>query len=1031
MSDICHLCLPDPRMLAAMDDAFWLLREGEALVLAPRRHVARWADLAPEERAALGEAIAEAQARLGGAPSVRFDETGDHFRILIGAEAQAAAPTLITGPEDALLHHLRPHIDAATSVDAAIAFAMRSGVELLHPHLEELLERGGRLRLLVGDYMGASDPEALRRLLDLPAGPELMGFSSGPAFHPKSWLIAEEGGGGVLIVGSSNLSASALESGVEWNLRLLQSPAEAEAARAAFDALFARPEVQPLTHEWIDAYAARRRPAPQISGAPEEPEAPPPEPHAVQSQALEALDRSRALGHRAGLVVLATGLGKTFLAAFDSRPFARVLFVAHRAEILSQAMRAFRAVRPGAKLGRWDGEEKSEGDVLFASIQTLGRARHLQGFAEDAFDYIVIDEFHHAAAATYRRVIEHFRPKFLLGLTATPERADGGDLLSLCAENLVFRCDMFEGIGKGLLAPFTYHGLPDDVDYAQIPWRGRRFDEAALTEAVATQARADAALDELTAKGGERAIGFCVSQRHAEFMKRAAEARGLKARAVHAGAGSDSRAAALEALEAGGIDILFAVDMFNEGLDVPAIDTVLMLRPTESPVIWLQQFGRGLRRAEGKARLTVIDYIGAHRSFLVKARALLGAGETDRALEAKLREVRTGMLDLPPGCEILYETETLDIMERLLRRTAAGDMDQFEAWYADFRLRHGQRPNAGEAAKAGFDPRKTGHGGWFDFVAAQGDLEGAEAGAHAGFNDFLKTVETTALTKSYKILVLLGMIAAGAFPGEIPLHRLGAEISRLAQAPKLRADLSVDPDDGAAVARLLRKYPLTAWADADQGRWFALSDLAFRTTFTPPPETGAALAVLVRELAEWRLAEHLGRSDRVFATAETERTEAAEGAAVFERAPTLWQEYMREDIPPLFGQVFSPGNWNGGIVALNAQKRMILLATLDKKGLSAGEGYHDAFETPELFHWTSQNSTKRSGKRGQVLCGQTPGWTVELFVRPEKLRAGKACPFHRVGPVRFLEWEGDAPISVKWKLETPVPPHLRKLYRID
>ena len=232
-----------------------------------------------------------------------------------------------------------------------------------------------------------------------------------------------------------------------------------------------------------------------------------PEPHEIQRQALAMLNATRAAGNGAGLVVLATGLGKTWLAAFDSNSpeFRRVLFVAHRDEILGQATVTFRRIRPRASTGYYNGTEKiPDADILFASIQTLGRQQHLSQFDPKSFDYIVVDEFHHAAARTYRRLIEHFTPKFLLGLTATPERTDGGNLLSLCGENLVYRRDLVDGIRAGLLSPFQYFGVPDDVDYSNIPWRSTRFDETALTEAVSTQKRAANALEQYRKRGGKR-----------------------------------------------------------------------------------------------------------------------------------------------------------------------------------------------------------------------------------------------------------------------------------------------------------------------------------------------------------------------------------------------------------------------------------------------------------------------------------------------------------------------------------------------
>ena len=227
-------------------------------------------------------------------------------------------------------------------------------------------------------------------------------------------------------------------------------------------------------------------------------------------------------------------------------------------------------------------QRETDADLLFASVQTLGRIENLNGFAPTAFDYIIIDEFHHAAATTYRRIIDHFQPKFLLGLTATPERMDGGDLLALCQENVVFEASVPDGVSAGLLCAFQYFGVPDVVDYANIPWRNARFDPTELTAAVATEARAQNALEQFRKHGAQRCIAFCCSQRHANFMAEFFNARGVRAVAVHAGNESAPRTTSLQQLAGGELDVIFSVDIFNEGVDVPNIDTVLMLRPTKS-----------------------------------------------------------------------------------------------------------------------------------------------------------------------------------------------------------------------------------------------------------------------------------------------------------------------------------------------------------------------------------------------------------------------------------------------------------------
>jgi superfamily II DNA or RNA helicase/HKD family nuclease len=968
--------------------------------IAPGRHVSTWSELNATEQLAMLSLISTALAEE--AVAIRPDMIDGHLVLQLSEAMGDTQGLLIAGGNDPLLSHLIRHIDTAESVDLAVAFALDSGVSLIFPWLEDLLSRGGQLRLVVGDYLDVTEPSALRKLRDLDKE-GLIGRldarvfqTKGTSFHPKAWLFRASGAAGATIVGSSNLSRSALTDGVEWNLHSAAA-GDVRAVDTAFEALLADPRVVPLTDSWIDGYAARRRarPLPVFAAKTVEAELPKlaPEPHDVQIEALQALEATRRNGLQAGLVVLATGLGKTWLSAFDSRGFDRVLFVAHREEILAQAMATYRQIRPEARFGRYSGMAKEEGEIIFASIQTLGRAEHLRRFAPDDFDYIVVDEFHHASAASYRGLLDHFTPRFLLGLTATPERTDGGDLLSLCGENLVFRCDLHEGITRGLLAPFHYFGVPDDVDYAQIPWRSSRFDEAALTEAVATTARAENALAQLTQHGHGPAIGFCVSQRHADFMAEYFTKAGLRSVAVHSGATSAPRTSSLEALGRGDLDILFAVDMFNEGVDVPNIGTVLMLRPTESTILFLQQLGRGLRRLGDKV-LRVIDYIGNHRAFLTKARALLAAGEGDRSLAQRLESAAAGTLELPPGCEITYDLQALDFLHAMLKQR--GGADEAEAWYLDFRTRLGTRPTASEFAHAGFAPARTGHGGWFDFVRDMGDPVPEAASVHKAL---LQSVEKGGFNDAASLLALIALL---------PDLQNGETQERLVQKSAvvaLRRNVAIDPD------RLGTGW--THWAMSPEFRLEG-GKLALRRG----PADG--LVELLAEIADWRLSEIAGKA--------AIRAEVDDASKAFRTGPQLWREYMREEIPPLFGQVFNPGNWNSGIVPLD--KDMVLLTTLKKGGLSAGNHYEDRFLSPERLQWQSQTRTTQASRHGQILSGQLPGHRVHLFVRSEKLRGKTAAPFLYIGVPLFAGWHGEAPITIDWDLPEPVPRHFWKVLRV-
>jgi len=782
---------------------------------------------------------------------------------------------LIRGGDDYLLPHLRSDLDRAQSADWAVAFVQRSGLDLVYGHLQDLLSRGGRVRVLTGDYLDITDPDALAQLLDLGDGIDLRVFEAGnTSFHPKVYIFQQATGHGTAYVGSSNLSRAALTHGIEWNYRVIPSSDGRgfSDVQHSFEDLFNHPKTCSVDLEWINAYRQRRRPVDptHVPDLPPEPIEPPPEPHLVQQHALAALKATRLAGYEAGLVVLATGLGKTWLSAFDSNSpeFNRILFVAHRDEILNQAMHTFRRIRPTSKLGKYTGEEKvADADVLFASIQTLGRAKHLKQFASDAFDYIIVDEFHHAAARTYRQLIEYFKPKFLLGLTATPERTDGGDLLGLCQENLVFRKDMIKGIEAQLLCPFKYYGVPDCVDYTNVPWRSSRFDEEELTRAIATEKRAANALEQYQERGGTRTLGFCCSKQHADFMAKFFNEHDVRSVAVHSGSTSSPRASSLEALNEGRIDLIFAVDMFNEGLDVPNIDTVLMLRPTESSTVWLQQFGRGLRRSRNKTHLNVIDYIGNHRSFLVKVRSLLqpllAIGNSDSEINNGLKQIQNGTADFPEGCEITYDLEAIETLQGLLRIRA--DDDAITTFYEDFRQRFGQRPTASEVFHSGYNPRslQKSHGSWLRFVNGMGDLTAGEVQVMQVAGEFLDAVGATPMTKSFKMLVLLALLNLDEIPGTVPIDSLVAEFRRLiVRNPKLRSEVKKDDLEGKKLRSLVVRNPVDAWVGSKgtKGRqYFQYADEDFHWVGPDVKGHQEDFHELLRELVDWRLADYLER----------------------------------------------------------------------------------------------------------------------------------------------------------------------------
>ncbi len=786
-------------------------------------------------------------------------------------KAPAPPRRLVTGDRDHFLPHLSEAMSRATEVELAVAFIKTTGLRLLLPDLQAAIgSNGGRtVRVLTSDYLDITDPEALRLLLLLQEqGAEVRVFvTAGSSFHLKAYIFARLSDGelveGTAFVGSSNISRQALQEGLEWNYRVVYPDDRGFLeARTRFEEIFSHARTVPLSDAWIEAYEKRRVPPPRsVAPGSHEQEAPP-EPTEVQQAALAALHKTRQLGFRRGVVVLATGLGKTWLAAFDAAQVnaRRVLFVAHREEILAQAAATFVRIRPRARVGYYMGRSRdAEVDVLCASAQTLGRAEHLERFAPQHFDYVVIDEFHHAAAATYRRLLGHFAPAFLLGLTATPDRTDQSDILSLCDDNLVFTRNLFEGIEAKLLSPFHYYGILDEsVDYREVPWRNGHFDPEELSNKLATLARARHAIREWRSRAQRRTLAFCVSIRHAEYMAAQFQKTGISSAAVYAGSAL-GRAQALEQLCDGQLSVVFSVDLFNEGVDLPGIDTVMMLRPTESKILFLQQLGRGLRLSDEKTHLVILDFIGNHQSFLQKPQALFGVGSTYKALAAFARKAEQGRLELPDGCYVNYDLKIIEFLKSL---DSAGTQKDYEALRASF----GRRPTLAEFYRSGASVQamRQQHGSWFQLVDAMGDLQEDETRALRALGGLPREVEVTPMTKSFKMVLLEAWLELDGLvtpPSVAALAQRCWEV--LHRRPSLLGDLPeavLQLPDGheATWIRYWRDNPINAWIGGNRAAaasaFFRVEGDRFSLAQPLPADEAEAAGGLLQELTAYRLA---------------------------------------------------------------------------------------------------------------------------------------------------------------------------------
>ena len=407
-------------------------------------------------------------------------------------------------------------------------------------------------------------------------------------------------------------------------------------------------------------------------------------PNQVQSEALEQLDIARNTHNKnKGLVVMATGLGKTILAALDVIAIKpeKILFIAHREEILNQSKKTFEQLIPGKKYGIYKGTNKNlDNDYIFASIQTIGKKKELEKFKPSNFDYIIIDEFHHVGAKSYKSLVNYFKPKFFLGLTATPNRTDNIDILQYCGNNLIYKKDLIDGIKLKLLSNFKYKGIIDKyVDYTKITWRGKKFDEAQLEKSLNKSKRAEYIYDNWLKYKQSRTLGFCASINHCNFMEDYFKSKGVKVVSVHSKS-ETNRSEAIRQLSEKKIDIIFSVDLFNEGVDIPTVDTIMMLRPTESKIIFIQQFGRGLRRAdaEGKKFVNIIDFIGNHKTFLEKPAALFDFDLSSKEIGSFLKKYKDNNLDLPDESRVFYDPETIDFFKKYSLKMKKEEFIKFE-----------------------------------------------------------------------------------------------------------------------------------------------------------------------------------------------------------------------------------------------------------------------------------------------------------------------------------------------------------------
>lgn len=709
---------------------------------------------------------------------------------------------VMTGGSDRrmqLYYQLIQSLKKADSVDIIVSFLMESGVKMLLEELDNALKRGAKIRILTGNYLGITQPSALYLLKKKLGSRVDMRFYNEKerSFHPKSYIFHYERYSDIYI-GSSNISRNALTSGIEWNYRFssVSDPKNYEKFYQVFEDLFEHhsiiidnEELKRYSQNWHRPAVAKDLERYEYSHQNEENKSEDTkvrllyEPRGAQIEALCALEDTRAEGAKRALVQAATGVGKTYLAAFDSKSYERVLFVAHREEILKQAAASFRNVRNSEDYGFFTGEEKStDKSVIFASVATLGRSEYLSEkyFAPDYFQYLVIDEFHHAVNEQYQRIVKYFKPQFLLGLTATPERMDGRNIYEICDYNVPYEISLKDAINKGMLVPFHYYGIYDDTDYSGLHLIRGRYDEKELNETyIGNVHRHDLIYKYYCKYGSKKALGFCCSRAHAEEMAKEFCERGIPSAAVYSNANgtySEEREKAIEKLKSGEIRVIFSVDMFNEGVDITSVDMVMFLRPTESPIVFLQQLGRGLRRSKGKEYLNVLDFIGNYEKagrvrFLLTGRTL-GKNEYYNPADRSA---------FPDDCLIDFDMKLIDLFSEMDKKHLKV-RDQIRNEYYRVKEFLGRIPSRMDLftymdddiyrvaiTHSKDNPFKR----YLDFRKELGELTEEENLLYSGIGrEFINLIENTNMSKVYKMPVLMAFYNHGNVRSQVSEEEL-------------------------------------------------------------------------------------------------------------------------------------------------------------------------------------------------------------------------------------------------------------------